>query len=167
MTTAALFPYTLLLSAFLCSLVAGFLFAFAVVAMPGIKNLPDREFIRAFQAMDRVIQDNQPLFMLVWVGSIPLLLAAMALGYGQLDPVGRLVLAFTGLVYLLGVQAPTMTINIPLNNRLQTVDTQAAGEAALREARLEFEPRWNRWNLRRTFAACLASAALLVLIFLT
>jgi len=37
--------------------------------MPGISSLTDREFIRAFQAMDGIIQDNQPLFILVWVGS--------------------------------------------------------------------------------------------------
>jgi uncharacterized membrane protein len=61
------FQVLLLLAAFLCSLVAGFLFAFAVVIMPGISPLDDRGFIRAFQLIDRVIQNNQPLFMLVWV----------------------------------------------------------------------------------------------------
>ena len=49
----------LILAAFLCSLVAGFLFAFAIVIMPGIGSLNDREFLRAFQVMDRVIQNNQ------------------------------------------------------------------------------------------------------------
>jgi uncharacterized membrane protein len=46
----------LILATFLCSLVAGFLFAFAIVAMPGIRRLNDREFIKAFQVMDRIIQ---------------------------------------------------------------------------------------------------------------
>ena len=46
----------LALATFLCSLVAGFLFAFAVVVMPGIRNLGDREFLRAFQEIDGVIQ---------------------------------------------------------------------------------------------------------------
>jgi len=55
----------LLSSAFLCSLVAGFLFAYAIVVMPGIKNLDDRDFIRAFQVTNRVIQNNQPVFILV------------------------------------------------------------------------------------------------------
>ena len=64
------FQIALILATFLCSLVAGFLFAFALVAMPGIRSLKDREFIRAFQVMDRVIQNNQPLFVLVW-GEIP------------------------------------------------------------------------------------------------
>jgi hypothetical protein len=34
----------LVVAAFLCSLVAGFLFAFAVVAMLGFKSLSDREY---------------------------------------------------------------------------------------------------------------------------
>ena len=35
---------TLILAAFLCSLAAGFLYAFSVVVMPGIRRLNDREF---------------------------------------------------------------------------------------------------------------------------
>jgi hypothetical protein len=31
--------------------------------IPGIKSLNDREFIRAFQVIDEVIQNNQPLFV--------------------------------------------------------------------------------------------------------
>ena len=62
-----IFQIVLILAAFLCSLVAGFVFAFALVVMPGIKGLGDREFIRAFQVMDGIIQNNQPIFLLVWV----------------------------------------------------------------------------------------------------
>ncbi len=65
MSIEAIFQIALILATFLCSLVAGFLFAFAVVAMPGIKRLNDGEFIRAFQVMDGVIQNNQPIFLLV------------------------------------------------------------------------------------------------------
>ena len=57
------FQIAIILAAFLCSLVAGFLFAFAIVTMPGIRSLNDQEFLRAFQVMDRVIQNKQPLFI--------------------------------------------------------------------------------------------------------
>lgn len=50
---------TLVMAAFLCSLVAGLLFAFAVVVMPGLRNLDDGGFIRAFQVIDRVIPNHQ------------------------------------------------------------------------------------------------------------
>ena len=59
------FQITFIFATFLCSLVAGFMFAFSVVVMPGIKSLNDREFIKAFQVMDRIIQNNQPIFILV------------------------------------------------------------------------------------------------------
>ena len=45
--------------------------------MPGLSNLNDKEFIRAFQVTDAVIQNNQPIFMLTWIGSIVSLLTTI------------------------------------------------------------------------------------------
>ena len=59
----------LVVSTLLCTLVAGIVLAFASVVMPGIRRLNDHDFLQAFKTMDRVIQDNQPVFMLVWAGS--------------------------------------------------------------------------------------------------
>ncbi len=159
------FQITLILATFLCSLVAGLLFAFAIVAMPGIRNLNDREFIRAFQVMDRVIQNNQPIFVLVWVGSVVALVTSAVLGFGQLDGAGRLLMIFAALAYLFGVQLSTFTIKVPLNNKLQTLDVDAMNETTQNTARKDFEPRWNRWNSFRTVFASLASALLMVLLF--
>ncbi len=125
-----IFQIALILATFLCSLVAGFLFAFAIVAMPGIRTLNSREFIRAFQVMDRVIQNNQPIFLLVWIGSVVALVTSAVLGIGQLDGTGRLLIILAALAYLLGVQLPTVTINIPLNNKLQTLDVDAMNKTA-------------------------------------
>ena len=160
-----IFQIALMLATLLCSLVAGFLFAFALVAMPGIRSLNDREFIRAFQVMDRVIQNYQPIFMLVWVGSVVALVTSAVLGIGQLDGAGRLLIIFAALVYLLGVQLPTFTINVPLNNKLQTLDVDAMNETTQKAARKDFEPRWNLWNSIRTAFASLTSALLVVLLF--
>ena len=82
MTDHVLFTLILSVATLLCSLVTGFLLAFAIVVMPGIRKLNDREFLRAFQVIDGVIQDNQPVFMVVWVGSIVALLVAAVLGIG-------------------------------------------------------------------------------------
>ena len=160
-----IFQIALILAAFLCSLVAGFVFAFALVVMPGIRSLNDREFIRAFQVMDRIIQNNQPVFMLVWVGSVVALVTSAVLGFGQLDGAGRLLMIFAALAYLFGVQLSTFTINVPLNNKLQTLDVDAMNETTQNTARKDFEPRWNRWNSFRTVFASLASALLMVLLF--
>ena len=160
-----IFQVTLMLATFLCSLVAGFVFAFALVVMPGIRSLNDREFIRAFQVMDRVIQNNQPIFVLVWIGSVVALVTSAGLGLGQLDGDGRLLLILAVLVYLLGVQLPTFTINVPLNNKLQTLDVDAMNTTNQEANRRDFEPLWNRWNTIRTAFASLTSALLIILLF--
>jgi len=166
MLTEGIFQIVLILATFLSSLVAGLLFVFAIVVMPGIRSLNDREFIRAFQVMDGVIQNNQPLFMLVWMGSVVALVISAVFGIGQLDGIGRLLIIFAALVYILGVQLPTITINVPLNNKLQTLDVDAMNETTQQTARKAFEPRWNRWNSIRAALASLASALLIFLLFI-
>jgi uncharacterized membrane protein len=153
-----------LLAALLCSLVAGFLFAFAVVVMPGIGTLEDGDFIRAFQAVDRVIQRNQPLFVMVWVGSVLALVTAAVLGGWQLGGADRLLVIAAALVYVLGVQVPTITVNIPLNNELQKLDAGIMTAMVRSRARENFEPRWTRWNAIRSAWASLASGLLMALL---
>ena len=159
-----LFQALLLSAAFLCSLVAGLLFTFAIVVMPGIAKLDDRDFVRAFQVIDRVIR-NQPVFLFVWVGST--LAATTAAGFGSREVGGtdRVLLQAAAVIHLLGVQVPTATINIPLNNLLQKLNPGTMSEADGKRVRREFEPRWNRWNGIRTVCASVASVLLLVLIF--
>lgn len=158
-----IFQFIVFSATFLSSLVAGFLFAFAVVVMPGIKTLNDRELIQAFQVMDRVIQNGQPVFVLVWVGSIATLAAAAVLGLWFLDGLNRLLIIVAAILYLLGVQLPTMIVNVPLNNQLQRLDVDNLDEAAQASARTVFEPRWNRWNGIRTVIASVVSALLILL----
>ena len=161
-----IFETVLIAATFLCSLVAGFVFAFAVVVMPGIGNLKDGEFIRAFQVMDRVIQDNQPLFMLVWICSSLALVISAGIGIAELAGVKRLLLIVATCTYLVAVQLPTITINIPLNNKLQELDVDAMNEREQQLAREEFESRWIRSNAIRTLFASLVSILLIILLLL-
>ena len=165
MPTEGNFQIALILATFLCSLAAGLLFAFAIVVMPGIRSLNDREFVRAFQVMDGVIQNNQPIFMLVWIGSVLTLLTSVVLGIGQLNGAERLLMISATLACFLGVQLPTVSINVPLNNQLQTLDVAAMNEAGQSSARAAFESRWNRWNSIRAAIASLASGLLIILLF--
>jgi uncharacterized membrane protein len=158
------FQVVLVLATFLCSLVAGFLFAFATVVMPGIRKLDDGGFIRAFQVIDRVIKDNQPLFIFVWAGSVLAVIAAGVIGVSALTGTDRLLLIIAALLYIFGVQLPTATINIPLNDALQRLDAGTMNEAARTRAREDFEPRWNRWNVIRAACASLVSLLLMLLL---
>ena len=159
-----LIEIAVLLSALLCSLVAGLVFTFAIVVMPGVKNLGDLGFLESFKAMDRVIQNNQPVFILVWLGSAVLLTASAVLAIWQLEGLDRILLVAAWAIYLLGVHVPTITINIPLNNHLQSQDLKTMTAPELLEARARFESRWLRWNTVRTVLAILTTALLLVLL---
>ena len=158
-----LFEAVLIAATTLCSLVAGFLFAFAVVVMPGIGSLDDHGFIRAFQVIDRIIQNNQPLFVGVWLGSVLALIAAALLGVWSLDGTERYLAIAAAFVYVLGVQLPTAAINLPLNSQLQKLDLATMNEATRHRARGDFEPRWNRWNVIRTACSILVSVLLVIL----
>jgi len=158
------FHIALIISAFLCSLVAGFLFAYAVVVMPGIKNLTDREFIRTFQVTDRVIQNNNPLFIFVWLGSAIAIIVASVYGVGDLQGFDLFLLAVASLAYILGVQVLTIAINLPLNNALQKIDVDVLNDTDIKKARNDFESRWNSTNVIRTAIACGVSILLIVLL---
>jgi uncharacterized membrane protein len=164
MTRQVVFQTLVLLATFLCSLVAGFLFAFAAVVMPGIRSLDEGGFIRTFQVIDRVIQNSQSLFVFVWAGSVLTLIAAAALGMWALSGGDRLLIIVAALVYLLCVQLPTVTINVPLNNTLQRLDPGTMNETTRKRAREDFEPRWNRWNVFRTVCATIVTMLLLLLL---
>ena len=154
----------LILATLLCALIAGFVFAFATVVMPGIGKLGDREYIRAFQVIDGVIQAGQPVFGLVWLGSAAALLISAVMSIVQLDGMARVVVVAAASVYAFGVQLPTFKINVPMNNKLQSLDVDAMDEAALASARSDFEDRWLKWNTIRTVIACLVSVVLMVVL---
>ncbi|EAZ90808.1 anthrone oxygenase family protein [Crocosphaera chwakensis] len=163
MLTEVILPIFLSIATLLCSLVAGFLFAFGLVVMPGIQRLNDKEFIRSFQVIDGIIQNNQPIFVLVWIGSVVFLITSAMLGIGQLNEFVPL-LIICALVYIFGVQLPTFMINVPLNNKLQTWDVINMNETTLKVVRFDFESRWNRWNIIRTIFACFTSTLLIILL---
>ena len=77
-----MFDAALMAATLSCALVAGLVLGFAVVVMPGLATLPEREFLQAFKRMDKVIQNNQPVFMIVWVGSIVSVLLMVAGSHG-------------------------------------------------------------------------------------
>ena len=154
--------FVLGLAALLVGLVAGLLLVFAVVVMPGLATLDDEGYLRAFKAIDRVIQDSQPVFVLVWGGSILAVVTGAVLAVIQASGSVRvLVLAAVG-VYLLGVQVSTFVNNIPLNNQIQGHDLDSMGAGELAAARAAFEPRWNAWNRSRAILACVSAVLLLM-----
>ena len=152
---------SLFFSTLLCSLVTGFILTYAIVVMPGLSKLDDKEFIKAFQVTDGIIQNNQPIFILIWVGSIISVLGTIITSILSLGIVEAWLIIFAGVIYLLGVQGITISIHLPLNRRIQNIDINSTNSQKLSDERKNFETKWNYYNNIRT-----GIAVFVVLIFL-
>ena len=148
---------SLFFSTLLCSLVTGFILTYAIVVMPGLSKLDDKEFIKAFQVTDGIIQNNQPIFILIWIGSIISVLSTIIISIFTLGILEGWKIIFVSLVYLLGVQAITIIIHLPLNKRIQNIDINSTNLQSLNEERKNFETKWNYFNNIRTVIAFLVT----------
>ena len=148
---------SLFFSTLLCSLVTGFILTYAIVVMPGLSKLDDKEFIKAFQVTDGIIQNNQPIFILIWVGSIISVVSTIIISMFTLDILEGWKIIFVSLVYLIGVQGITIIIHLPLNRRIQKIDINSTNLQSLNEERKNFETKWNYFNNIRTVIAFLVT----------
>ena len=159
-----LFDASLIVSALSCGLVTGFILTYAIVVMPGLAKLTDKNFLRAFQVTDEIIQNNQPLFMLIWIGSI---ISVITTTFTSIVYVGFPDASLTLLVcfiYLVGVQGVTIIIHIPLNNHVQKLKVHKLDDQAANQERSMFEARWNKFNYSRSSIGFFVCLALLVIL---
>ena len=159
-----LMEIALIVSCLLCSLVAGLVFTFAIIVMPGIRSQDDLAFLKSFKVMDGVIQNNQPIFIAVWLGSALSLIVYAVMGFWYLEGLDRALLSVACVIFILGVHLPTVAINIPLNNELQAKDLNAASSLEVQELKEKFDSQWTRWNSRRTVISLVTTILLLVLL---
>ena len=155
---------SLIFSILSCSLVGGFIFTYAVVVMPGLSKLNDKDFLRAFQVTDAIIQNKQPLFMFTWIGSIVAMLTTILVSLISVGLPETWLILLIGVAYLLGVQGITVAIHIPLNNHIQKVKIEELNDENLANERLKFETKWNFFNTVRTGIAISVSGLLLILL---
>ena len=153
---------SLIFSILSCSLVTGFIFTYAIVVLPGFSKLDDKEYIRAFQVTDEVIQNNQPLFMLTWIGSIISVLGAILASILSPDLGETWFIVLIGVVYLLGVQGITITIHLPMNNHIKDLNLDELDNQTLIKERLKLETKWNYFNNIRTGAGLFVIMSLLL-----
>ena len=155
---------SLIFSILSCSLVGGFIFTYAVVVMPGLSKLNDKDFLRAFQVTDAIIQNKQSLFMFTWIGSIVAMLTTILVSLVSVGLPETWLILLIGVAYLLGVQGITVAIHIPLNNHIQKVKIEELNDETLANERLKFETRWNFFNYIRTSVAISVSVLMLILL---
>lgn len=147
-----LFPLTVV-AAVGCGIVAGLFFAFSVMVMRSLAQLPAVHGIAAMQAINRTAYT--PAFAVVFAGTA---LASAAVVVGSLidwDDASSYLLA-GGLLSLLGVYALTGGYHIPRNEALDRLEPSAADAAGYWT---RYVREWTTWNHVRGVAA-LAAAAL-------
>ena len=157
---------SLIFAILFCSLVGGLIFTYSIVVMPGLSNLNDKDFLKAFQVTDAVIQNNQPLFMFTWIGSIVAILTTIVASLITAGLLEFWLIILVGAAYLLGVQGITVAIHIPLNNHIQKLNIEELNDKTLAYERKNFEAKWNFFNKIRTFVAISASSLLLIVLSL-
>ena len=153
---------SLIFAILFCNLVGGFIFTYSIVVMPGLSNLNNKDFLKAFQVTDAVIQNNQPLFMFTWIGSIVAILTTIAVSLVAVGLSEAWLIILVGAAYLLGVQGITLAIHIPLNNHIQKLNIEELDDKTLADERLKFETKWNLFNIIRTGIAISVSLLMLI-----
>ena len=161
-----LLDVALIFSILSCSLVGGFIFTYAIVVMPGLSSLSDKDFLRAFQVTDAIIQDNQPLFILTWVGSMVAMFMMIVVSSVRVELAEAWQIVLISVAYLVGVQGITEAFHIPLNNDIQNLIIEDLNDETLADERLKFEAKWNFFNYIRTGIALSVSFLLLIILSL-
>ena len=139
------------------AVLTGVLFAFSTSVMPALARRPPGEAMAAMQAMNGTILN--PLFGLLLGGSTLLCLAVAVTAPFTDDVAGAGWRLAGGVLYVVGVTVETMTVNVPMNDRLDAADPTTPGGQAVWA---EFLPRWTRWNNVRSFLGVVAATLLVV-----
>ena len=101
-------------------LIAGLLYGYDCSIIKGFRNLTDREYLGAFQSINRAILN--PYFFLSFMGSLLVLPVVTWLSYKAATPNSFYLLLAATVVYVIGVFGVTMFGNVPLNNQLDQFD---------------------------------------------
>lgn len=129
----------------------GLLFGWAVSVMPGTARVADTEYIAVMQSINRAIIN--PFFLVPFLLSPVLLVIASVGQFGVQEDENGWLLGTAAVVYAVGVLAVTIAGNIPLNDRLEAFDLDAADTDAASVERTTYERGWNRWHYVRTLAS--------------
>lgn len=138
----------------LTGLVAGLFYSYACSITSALGRLPDREYVMAFQSIDKAILNAW--FFASFMGSLIALPLATWLSYRADVNTSFWLLLSATVLYVVGVFGVTMFGNVPLNNILARLNMDTATQQELFSLREKFEAPWNRLNLIRTIAAVLS-----------
>lgn len=161
-TIEQLLTATTFIAALGCALVGGVFFAFSTFVIHALRRLPPHEGIAAMQSINLTVIN--PMFLGLFLGTAGLCVVVVVVTVGPLarsEAGGMPYLLVASARYLIGTIGVTIACNIPLNNRLATLEPTAP-DAPHRWT--HYISRWTAWNHVRTVAAILAAASFLMVL---
>jgi uncharacterized membrane protein len=151
---------SLFAAAFTTALITGLFYAYSCSVNPGLAKLNDAEYIAAMQSINRAIQN--PLFFFSFFGTAVLLPLNAYMQYRHGVSVKFWLLLSAALFYMIGTIGITIAGNIPLNEMLDKFDLNNADDAAVKNMRLHFIEKWNRFHTIRAIAAAVSMVCVLL-----
>ena len=144
----------------LTGIMAGIFYTWSNAVKPGIGNLIDLEYLRAFQSMNRVILNLS--FKALFIGAIITTGTLPILYFKQFyNPVFWLFTACFS-IYWIGVFAVTVLGNIPLNEVLDKSNLDTMSSNDLKVLRSSIEVKWNNFNLVRSISSGLSFILIII-----
>ncbi|MBJ9969332.1 DUF1772 domain-containing protein [Burkholderia seminalis] len=142
-----------------CGLMAGVYFAFSTFVMTSLGRLAPPAGAAAMNAINVDIVRSP--FMPLFLGTTLMALALAVIALFNRDQPGAMAAVAGGVLYVFGMFAVTMAVNVPLNDALAAADPVTAQGAALWTRYLR---DWTMWNHVRTVASAAACACFIAAI---
>ena len=142
------------------ALIAGLMYAYSCSVNPGLGRLPDSEYIRAMQSINRAILN--PLFFISFIGTLLLLPLSTWLHYRAGLSNAFMLMLIATLVYVIGVFGVTMFGNVPLNDAMDKFNVSSANVDSIAKQRIDFEIPWNRLHTIRTLASMVSLVLVII-----
>jgi uncharacterized membrane protein len=120
----------------------------------------EKAIFRAGGTPKDVIQNNEPVFVFIWIGSAIAMVVCNVIGltsYFVLAnnknadedddvTVDKILLTVSTVLYLIAQYTTSFTKNVPLNNHVKTLDIANLDSFKKNTKRNHFEGSWNFWN---------------------
>ncbi len=136
-----------------CGVMAGVYFTFSAFVMKSLEGIDTAAGIKAMQSINDVILRSafMPLFFGTSIAAAASV-AAYVIGPGASSSGW---MALGGSIYFVGMFLCTVFFNVPLNNKLKSVDPGSSDGATVWDTYLH---TWTRWNHVRTVSSAMACA---------
>ena len=138
---------------FQVGLTSGLLFIFAFAVNPGLARLSEEEYFRAMKYINIVILN--PIFFLVFMG--PLITMPLLTYLSRNDSSMFILIPISTILYLLGVLLITTIKNVPLNNKLEKLNSNE-----FKGVFIWYRKPWNFWHNIRTFFGMISFLLLII-----